>query len=447
MRCARREAGPPEPAAAPRGRARKLLSLLSGLTGGDGAGAPPPRARLALLPVLALLLGAVFLLPAHPAAAQTTTFWTATLTVDEQGGYFGCDNTDPTQDNCSSTSVLTDQDFTYSRSTYRIVSLHWRASTNELSIAFQRDGGGLASSATKTALGSLTLHVGGTALAVGDSGATSNNSGIKWSYSPNPDWTDGQQVAVKLVGPPPVRVQFGGWTTTLTVDEDAGYFGCDNAQVNCSSALADNAFVYNGITYQVTSLLYRSSTLTLATSPAPVGKLAGLELYLGNTKLTLDASSGGFRWENVNLNWADGQQVTVRLVEPPPVAPPPVTGAFWSTTLTVDQDSGRFGCDHVRATQDNCSVALADDDFEYNGVSYRILALNYFSNHNVISLSLNPAAIGRLSGLELHLGTTKLTLGTTQGHFTFNVSGASAPLGFQLDAGSKFQGRSSWIRD
>ena len=27
------------------------------------------------------------------------------------------------------------------------------------------------------------------------------------------------------------------------------------------------------------------------------------------------------------------------------------------------------------------------------------------------------------------------------------VSGASAPLGFQLDAGSKFQGRSSWIRD
>ena len=74
MRCARREAGPPEPAAAPCGRARKLLSLLPGLTGGRGAapagshGAASPWRHLALLPV-ALLLGG-FALLAAPASAS-----------------------------------------------------------------------------------------------------------------------------------------------------------------------------------------------------------------------------------------------------------------------------------------------------------------------------------------------------------------------------------------
>ena len=75
MRCARREAGPPEPAAAPRGRARKLLSLLSASTGGHGAapadshGAASLWRRLALLPVLALLLGMFSPFAAAPASA------------------------------------------------------------------------------------------------------------------------------------------------------------------------------------------------------------------------------------------------------------------------------------------------------------------------------------------------------------------------------------------
>ena len=75
MKCARREAGPPEPAAAPRGRARKLLSPSSGLTGGRG-GAPAgsrraasPWRRLALLPALALLLDVFSPFAAAPASA------------------------------------------------------------------------------------------------------------------------------------------------------------------------------------------------------------------------------------------------------------------------------------------------------------------------------------------------------------------------------------------
>ena len=73
MICARREAGPPEPAAAPRGRARKLLSPSSGLTGGHGAApavsrpGPVPSALLSC----ALLAGALCLFEAAPAEAQT----------------------------------------------------------------------------------------------------------------------------------------------------------------------------------------------------------------------------------------------------------------------------------------------------------------------------------------------------------------------------------------
>ncbi len=92
MTCARREAGAhrpapptsagsrrPDPAAAPRGRVRKLLALSSGSSGGSAAAPSGPRRaasrwrRLALLPVLALVLGALCLLDAAPVGAAHET--------------------------------------------------------------------------------------------------------------------------------------------------------------------------------------------------------------------------------------------------------------------------------------------------------------------------------------------------------------------------------------
>ena len=90
--CARREAGAhrpapstpagsrrPDPAVAPRGRVRKLLALSSGSSGGSAAAPSGPRRaaspwrRLALLPVLALVLGALCLLDAAPVGATHET--------------------------------------------------------------------------------------------------------------------------------------------------------------------------------------------------------------------------------------------------------------------------------------------------------------------------------------------------------------------------------------
>ena len=102
-------------------------------------------------------------------------------------------------------------------------------------------------------------------------------------------------------------------------------------------------------------------------------------------------------------------------------APAQAQSQIWSATLTVDEDAGRLGCDTSRATQDDCSAALTDDDFEYNGVTYRVRTLVYFSSHNIIRLSLNPSPLGRLpAGLELHLGPTRVTFGTEQRAINFN---------------------------
>ena len=85
---------------------------------------------------------------------------------------------------------------------------------------------------------------------------------------------------------------------------------------------------------------------------------------------------------------------------------------IWSATLTVDEDAGGFGCDNIRDTQTDCSSALTDDDFEYNGVTYQVLNLNHYASNDLIYLSLNPSPLGRLAGLVLHLDSTQVTFST-----------------------------------
>ena len=194
MRCARREAGPPEPAAAPRGRARNPLShltLQTGPAGGHGAApavsrrAGSPWRRLALLSALAPLLVALGLFAAGPAQAQTP-IWSATLTVGEDGIYFGCEIA-ATQVPCS--SALTDDDFEYNGVTYRIERLSHISSTNRFLMNIE--------TTPRAKLAGLVLHLGNTRLTLGDFGVTGSYT---WN-GVNPQWTDGQQVAVSLVDP------------------------------------------------------------------------------------------------------------------------------------------------------------------------------------------------------------------------------------------------------
>ena len=193
MNCVRREAGAPPPAASTPG----------------GSARPDPRsgrrrARLSLLiPVLALLLGAVDLLTAAPAEAQTT-IWSATLTVD--GDWTGsptttlepgCGNPNPSQDNCSDPDVLTDDDFTYEGVTYSIVALFTLTDALDTKRQLWLRLAGVTGAAAKAALGSLRLTVDGREYAVRDSVPSGQN--LYWTRTPQ--WSDGQKVKLRLTVP------------------------------------------------------------------------------------------------------------------------------------------------------------------------------------------------------------------------------------------------------
>ena len=149
-------------------------------------------ARLALLPVLALLLGALGLFAAAPAQAQTTV-WSATLTVDLDADprYRGCDNVAPAMDQCS--MALTDDDFVFEGVTYQVNRLFVNSSNGRLTLEVDPDAG--------SNLAGLKLHLGTVQLTVGEDVRLSFGRALSFANS-GVTWTDNQQVAVKLVLPP-----------------------------------------------------------------------------------------------------------------------------------------------------------------------------------------------------------------------------------------------------
>ena len=187
MTCARREAGAHRPAASIPSR-----SPSSGPTPPGDRSRPEPRggrARLALLlPVLALLLGA---LPATPAVAQTV--WSTTLTVDQDRNArtFGCDDSAPVQGDCSDSAFLTDNDFTHGGTTYTLGALYWDSSNGNLYFRLA----GVRGPTTESRLAGLTLLVNGVPFAVND--AISQSNLILWTSS-GLAWTDGQRVSLRL---------------------------------------------------------------------------------------------------------------------------------------------------------------------------------------------------------------------------------------------------------
>ncbi len=118
--------------------------------------------------------------------------WEATLTVDQNGVNFGCDNSDANQDNCSSSTVLTEDQFRHGGTTYTVNGVYWQSDNDR----FYFNIGNVTGQATKTALTSLTLNVDGIPLRI--NAATVDSGAIYWSYNPDTDWTDGRTVKLTL---------------------------------------------------------------------------------------------------------------------------------------------------------------------------------------------------------------------------------------------------------
>ncbi len=347
---------PPEPAAAlagahasssPSSPIRRLLRRVRGGRVPARRSASPWR-RLALLPALALLLGALGLFAAAPAQAQNTvTLWSAMLDVQNYdytrahfGHIVGRGCTEPrfvsTTYRCR--GALTDDSFSYGGQTYRVAVLQSTSylfsgtRRNQIDIALDRN---IPAAFAQRA----TLVVGSTRWSLADGAvggfsvyrngvedASPSENGYSWLGSLP---ASGRvRVSLEMPAPSVPYVDPGAgrntvWSSTLTADEDGVFLGCDRTatQENCSVALTDDDFVYEGLTYRVQALYYASNTkrIFLRTTPAAQSRLAGLELHLGGTRLTVgSAPAGTFRWDNVNAQWSDGQQVGLRLTAPDP---------------------------------------------------------------------------------------------------------------------------------
>ena len=105
---------------------------------------------------------------------------------------FGCDTFVSTQTSC--TAGLTDEDFVYKGVTYRVNRLFVSSNTGRLTLEVDPDAG--------SNLAGMTLHLGTAQLTVGEDVRVSFGRALSWANS-GVTWSDNQQVAVRLVAPPP----------------------------------------------------------------------------------------------------------------------------------------------------------------------------------------------------------------------------------------------------
>ena len=220
-----RQAGAPGPVSLPRwkgssragsGQAGKrqvvLVGWLASLLGGLSPLVAPP----------VLLVGALGLFAAAPAEAQVTLL-SGTLTVDKEGIYFGCDNGDADHDNCSTATVLTDDDFVYKGVNYSISAIFWQSNQDSLIVSFRKSGSGIWSTQAKAELASLTLNVQGNAFPIKDAD-TPFGGGIRWSYNPATDWTDNLEVSVSLTESVPPNYTGVELESANFVPDSEGYY-------------------------------------------------------------------------------------------------------------------------------------------------------------------------------------------------------------------------------
>ena len=186
---------------------------------------PPPhqnlRSSLArrlsplLLLAAALVALAVFFAPGgQPAQAQTTTVWSATLTTQRIASTNGCSNFIPTaSQNCSTTSVLTDDDFTYSGVDYQV------------NVVTLGDDASLTLSLSKAVPSGLSLNVDGTAFSVASGSLANSGKNVTWASS-GLSWSAGDTVSLSLTEratttpTEPDRTQTFPYLDRLPVDEN-----------------------------------------------------------------------------------------------------------------------------------------------------------------------------------------------------------------------------------
>ena len=418
MTCARREAGAHRPAASAPSR-----SPSSGPTPPGDRSRPDPcggRARLALLlPVLALLLGALGLFAAAPAQAQTA-IWSANLTVSytsdssTDADMYGCwDGNHDGLDECGAPAdALSDVTFTHSSTDYTIVGVYLYDGNLNFALS------GLTASATKTALTGLALTVGtgSTARNFAFADATVATRGslsvLRWTPSPALSWSAGNTVALKLAAAaaPAKPAKPTGLKAT------AG-----NGRVKLAWTNPGDSSITK---YQVQR---RTGTTWGSWADIPNSAPGKANATSYTVTSLMNGTAYRFRIRAVNAAGNSPQSDAVRAT-PSTSAMIPVSNtgtAVWSATLTVDEASGRdnssraYGCDNSNVSGyplDDCEDQLSDDDFVYpaGGTTYTVYRLEVTGDGSSLLFELDGVtganAKTALTALTLHVGSSTFAI-------------------------------------
>ena len=373
---------------------------------------PPERHRRRrsappVLRLLALLLVALGLFAAAPAAAQTT-IWSTTLEVDVSGKYgrfgtfAGCDDAHDGQADCIAT--LFDNDFRFDGTTYRVTALYHARNSGSVSISFDKD---LPSGILDD--GVLVLGEEETELAFGDAEQTGKQA--KW-LDASFDWSDYQRIPVSLKvptegAPSGLVVTEGATQLDLQWTAPSGTVTAYHVHYTSSgSRLLDGDSGPSGGT---PSRAWADAGYSGGTTPSHsiTGLTTGTVYRLRVRAVT---ASGAGPWA-----FATGT----------PVTPPPVGSQIpvWSATLTVDMDTRfvtlEWGCDDKSPVLDDCSTALTDNDFVFNGTTYIVKSLYLLGNRisggfTVWQVVLDFDKPTPTTTLTLHLDTAQLLTSNAQ---------------------------------
>ena len=155
--------------------------------------------------IAAGLLAIALLLAAGPAAAQTTTIWSATLTVQLPFGIFGCSNGDSNAANkCSTATVLTEDDFTHDGTMYQVSAIVFQRGSSNAPWGFTIT---LEQTIPQNLRTSGTLHLGTREFLLPSAGYTSDNA-MTWQIESTYPVAVGNTLSLRLTVPaatPPPR--------------------------------------------------------------------------------------------------------------------------------------------------------------------------------------------------------------------------------------------------
>ena len=239
------------------------------------------------------------------------------------------------------------------------------------------------------------------------------------------------------------------WSATLTVGNilTNTLVGCDDGNLDCSTALTSDSFSYAGTTYRVTEAQISLDDGRFWFGLDKVYELDALSLIVdGETFPLASANVGGQvntgdsrNWDNSGLSWAVGDTVELSLTEP---SISTVTLEYWSDTLEVQPVDYGFGCGY-RTGQLNCVSLLTDENgyFMYHGVQYRVL-LVHVAYGDTLQFILDSDPVDR-DGSRTERARMALNVGTGALSKQFLVKDAQVSYG--IADGNAWTNEDAWV--